>query len=144
VTFLEFDEFELSNQKNNNSMSDLSDYVLFNSLFNFSANLNSLSMLSSLVFLQQGSEQHLDSAIVFSSLFSLSSNLTHFLIVDSSCTDSDFEDLLLYLVYVFSSFPSLSLNNTTASSMALEEFTAFYQLSLHVFSSLFSHYYSLY
>jgi hypothetical protein len=58
VTFLEFDEIDSLNQKNNYSMSDWSGYVSDNSLFNFPFNsllvltdIKSDTMSFSLVFL---------------------------------------------------------------------------------------------
>jgi hypothetical protein len=114
-----------------------------NSLFNSPSNLNSSLMLLFSVLLQNRSEQHLNPATVFSLLSLLSLNSTHLLKVDSSYTDSDFKKLLFHFAYGSSSFSPFSPNNTTDSSTTSKEFTAFYQLSLHVFSSPFSHYYSL-
>jgi hypothetical protein len=118
----------------------------FNFLFNFLSKLISLnnpSILFSSVFSYHGSEQHLDPAIVFSPLSLLSSNLFNSPKIDSTYTDTEFEKLLLHFTYESSSESSFSPNTPTDSLTTLEEFTAFYQLSLHVFSSFFSYYYSL-
>jgi hypothetical protein len=144
MTFPEFDENNLPNQKNKNSASSLSGYVSFNSLFNSLLNLNSSLTLFSSVFSQHGSEQYLDPITIFPPLLKLSFIVTHPLKVDFSYTDKDFEELLFYFVYRSSSFPPSFPNITTDSSMTSKEFKAFYQLSFHVFSFLSSHYYSLY
>jgi hypothetical protein len=146
MMFSEFNENNSLNQKNNNSTSSSSGYISYNFLFNSLSkltNLNSSSMLFSSVFSHHRSKQHLDSAIVFSLLSPLSSSLSNFPKVDSIYTDTKFEKLLFHFVYrsflESSSFPNTSID----SSMILEEFVAFYELSFHVFSFLSSHYYSL-
>jgi hypothetical protein len=145
--FPEFDENNSLNWKNNYSVSGSSGYMSFNSLVNFLSKLTSLNsplMLFSSVFSHHRSEQHLDSATVFSLLLLLSSDLSHSSKIDSLCTESEFEDFLFHFVYRSSSFLFSFPNNTTSSSMASEEeFKAFYQLFLHVFSSPSSYFYAL-
>jgi hypothetical protein len=153
VTFLEFDEKDSSNQKNNYSASS---YMSFNSSFNSSNNfqskltsLNSSPTLFSPVLSQHKSKQHLNSAIVFPLLSSLSLVLAHLLTVDSFYTDTKFSDLFHHLAYGSSTFPPSTLsffsfpNKDTGSPITLQQFEAFHQLSVHVFSSPFSFYYSL-
>jgi hypothetical protein len=106
--------------------------------------LNSSSTLFSSVFLHHESEQHLDPATVFPLLSFLSSDLSHLPKVDSPYIESEFEDFLLHFAYRSSSSPLFSPNNTAGSStVSKEEFEAFHQLSLHVFSSSFSYFYAL-
>jgi hypothetical protein len=118
-----------------------------NSLINSLSKLTSLNSpltLFSSVFSHHGSKQYLDPATVFSPFLSLSSDLSHLPKVDSSYTKSEFEDFLLHFAYGSSSFSLFFPNNTIDSLMVLEEeFEAFYQLSLHVFSSPFSYFYAL-
>jgi hypothetical protein len=143
VTFPEFDENNSLKRKNNYSTSS---YTSFNSLDNFLSkltSLNSLPMLFLSVLSQHESEQHLNSVIVFPSLFSLSPVLSHSLIVDSSCSESEFRDLFFHLVYGTFTSPPFSPNKDTGSPMISKQFEAFYQLSVHVFSSSSSFYYSL-
>jgi hypothetical protein len=146
VMFPEFNENDSPNQKNNYFVSG---YMSFNFPDNSSSkptSLNSLSMLSSSVLSPYKSEQHLDSTTVFPLLSSLSSVLSHPPKVDSSCTNSEFEKLLLHFAYR-SSIPLTSLlsfsNNTTNSPTVSKQFKAFHQLSVHIFSSPFSFFYSL-
>jgi hypothetical protein len=141
--FLEFDENDSLNWKNNNSASSLSGYVSFNSLFNYPSNINSFPTLFSLVFLHYRFKQHLNSANVFPPLSLLSFNSSHAPIVDFPYTDTEFEELLLNFTYGASSSPPLTPNISTDSSIFSKEFAAFHELSLHVFSSLSSHYYFL-
>jgi hypothetical protein len=144
VTFLEFEENNSLNWKNNYFASD---YMSFNSSDNSLSkltSLNSLPMLFSSVLSHCESEQHLDSNTVFSSLPPLSPNLSYLFKVDSSYTNSEFEDFLLHFTYEsFTSSFFSPPNNTADSPMILEQFVAFYQLSIHVFSSLSFFYYSL-
>jgi hypothetical protein len=139
VTFPKFDENDSLNQKNNNSTSSSSGYV------SNLTNINSPPMLFSPVLSHHGLEQHLNPANVFPLLSPLSVILSHLLIVDSPCTNTKFEKLLLHFVYrSLTSSPSPSSpNSPTDSSMSSKEFAACYELSLHVFSSSSSHYYSL-
>jgi hypothetical protein len=128
VTFLEFNENNLPNQKNNNSVSGLSGYVSFNSLFISLLILTSLNNLSTLffpVFSHHRFKQYLNSKHVFTFLSLLSSKLSYPLIVDSTCTDIEFEKLLLHLAYG-SSTSSLSFSNTlTDRPISQEEFVVF-------------------
>jgi hypothetical protein len=132
VTFLEFDENDSLNQKNNNSVN--------------SSSINSPSMLFSSVSSHYGLEQYLNPANVFSSLLSLSFSLFYSPIVDSTNNDTDFKKLILHFTYrsPFLSSPSFSFSKQHIdSSTSQEEFKVFLELSLHVFSSFSSHYYSL-
>jgi hypothetical protein len=143
VMFLEFNENDLPNWKNNYSMSSMSSSDNSPSKL---TSLNSLPTLFSSVLSPHEFKQHLDSVTVFSLLFSLSPVLSHLLKVDSSCTNSEFEKLLLHFVYgssTFLTFLPFSPNNTTGSSTTLEQFKTFHQLPIHVFSSFFSFFYSL-
>jgi hypothetical protein len=142
VTFPKFNKNDSSNQKNNNSTSSLSSYVLFNSLFNSPLNINNLLMLFSSVFSYHRSEQHLYPANVFS-LLSLLSSFFNSLKVDSTSSNTDFENLILHFTYGFATSSSSFPNTSTDSPTFSKEFAAFYELSLYVFSSSFSHYYSL-
>jgi hypothetical protein len=125
-------------------MSGSSGYMSINSLFNFPlilTNIKSPTMLFSSVFSSQESEQHLNPLNVFSFLPSLYSHLPT---VDSLTADSnrDFENLLFHFTYGSSS-PSFPSNNPTETTMSQEEFKTFAKLSLYVFSSFSSFYYSL-
>jgi hypothetical protein len=123
MTFSKFNEFKSLNQKNNYSVSSSSDYLSFNSLFNFPLEIKTLPTFSSSVYSQHKSEQHLDLANVFSLLPFLSFSFNS-LIVDSTCLDSDLEDLILQLAYgsplpsppsLSSSFPNIQTNSHMAS-----------------------------
>jgi hypothetical protein len=138
VTFSKFNENDSSNQKNNNSP--------FNFPFNSSPNINSLSTLFSSVSLHHRFEQHLNSAIVFSLFLSLSFSFAYLHTVNSTnSADLNFEKLFLYLAYrsFLNSSPSSSNQHTDSLTSSQEEFQAFSELSLYVFFSFFSHYYSL-
>jgi hypothetical protein len=147
VMFPKFDENNSLNQKNNYSVSG---YMSFNSPDNSLSkltSLNSLSMLFSSVLSLHESKQHLDSATVFLSLLFLSPVLSHLSKVDSSCTNSEFEELLLHFAYGSSTSPTFSPsfpNNITDSPTVSEQFEAFYQLPVYVFSFSSSFFYSLY
>jgi hypothetical protein len=121
----------------------------FNSLFNSSSNvtnLNSFITFFSSVYSHHESKQHSNSVNVFSS--PLSSNQSNSLTVDFNLSDTDFKDLILHFAYESNTFSSISSpppspNQITDQSTSQEEFKVFSRLSLHVFSSFFSFYYSL-
>jgi hypothetical protein len=148
MIFPEFNEKNLTNQKNNYSANSWSGYMSDNSLFNslpVLTNIKSDVTPFSSVFLIQGFKQHLNPSNVFPLLPSFISQPST---VDSLTGDNnkDFDDLLLHFMYgsSFSFFsPSSSFNNHTAYTMFQEEFEAFSKLSLYIFSSPSSFYYSM-
>jgi hypothetical protein len=150
VTFLEFDEIDLSNWKNNYSTSGQSSYMSNNPPFNFPFNSppvltgikNPLMPLFS-VSSPQGSEQHLYSLNVFSLLPLFNSQPSTVDSPTDSSTDT-FENLLFYFAYGSSfSPPSFPYNTFTVTTTSQEEFKTFSKLPVHIFSSFSSFYYAL-
>jgi hypothetical protein len=136
VIFPKFNEKDSLNQKNNYSANSSSGYVLNNSLFNSLDKINSTTAVFSLVFLPQGSKQHLNSLNIFSllPLFHTQSP-----IVDSPTTDHnrDFENLLFHFTYRSPSpLPSFSII-PQQSPQSLKKSSRLLPNSLFMYSPLF-------